>query len=98
MEEIYHEINRGGENDGLEATEVGIGYHGPNQREKRRHTHPQVDVLGSHGCRLVEFICEVHDEISSQAIKCKSLCYLHNCTSHIAYIYKSIRKLQNPKK
>lgn len=83
---VYHEINGGGENDGVEAADERVGDQASDEREERGDTNPQVDVFSSGGDWLVKTIYEVHDQVSGYSIVRKPVCHLNNCM-HICIYY-----------
>ena len=75
----YHKINDWSQKDCVEPTEQWIRDKGCKQRDYIGYASPSVDILSRCGDRLVKFICEVCDEVCSQAKESKSLCYFNNC-------------------
>ena len=91
MEGIDHQkINDGGEKDGLEPTQEGISNEGSKYGQETRHTNPDVDILSRCRNRLVEFVCEVCDEVPRHAKEHKSLSHLNNCMQF--YIIRTSEK------
>ena len=66
------------EANGPEAAEEGVSDEGAEEREERSDADPCVVVVSGGWSRLVQFVCEVHDQISIQALEGKPLGHLHN--------------------
>lgn len=80
---LYQKINARGEKDGLVATEEGISNEGSKYRQDTRHTNPHVDIFCRCRNRLMEFVCEVCNEVPHHAKESKSLSHLDNCNQKI---------------
>lgn len=76
---MYREEDEGGDKDGLEATQVGIGNEGSELGEECWDANPGVDILSGGNGGLMEFFCEVGDEVTRHTVERKTLCYLNNC-------------------
>ena len=77
---LYQEKDERGDNNGVETTQVGISDEGTKYREECWDANPSVDILSCSGQWLVEFICEVRDEVTSEAIVGKALSHFNNFT------------------
>jgi hypothetical protein len=76
---IYRAVNDGGDKDGPEPAEEGVGGEGSKYGEEIRDADPSVHNLHRHGGGLVEFICEVREEVASQPTESKSLRHFNDC-------------------
>ena len=94
---LYQEKDDRGDNNGVETAQVGISDEGTEYREKGWDANPSVDILSCSGQWLVEFICEVRDEVTSEAIVGKALSHFNNF-SHKKKKKKKKKKKERKKK
>lgn len=85
----YRAVNDGGDEDGPEPAEKGVGGEGSKYREEIRYADPSVHNLHRRRGRLVEVIREVRDEVARQPTESKSLRHFNDC-KHIIKPSKQI--------